>query len=338
MNTHNATVTAGLGFANDTIAVLRRNAFELERAKNGDTLKSSPKFAYNNISTIAGQTLAMQILSSLSATTIGVGTPLTLMFGSHEPMLAFFTLLGLYSTDNLLSGPFSTLPNPGSAMIFELIGSDPGDPDAMPSSQEFMLRFTYRANADVGEPFSAYPLTSMGFDSQMIPFASFLGQLQAFTQDSVQWCASCRAIFASWCSTSADASPSDPSSTSKSSSVSAPVAGVIGAVVTLAVTGLAGMALYMLGFCTFGRRTKPSVRSGSPGGFKGSDKRASDVDVTVTDRGMRHERIGSWELGDGPGESPMGTADIATNNLGRNLDDDEISLTGVQPVKIHETV
>lgn len=338
MNTHNATVTAGLGFANDTIAVLRANAFELERTKNGDILKDNPKFTYNNVSTIAGQTLAMQIASSLSATSIGVGTPLTLMFGSYEPMLAFFSLIGLYSTDNLLSGPFSTLPNPGSAMIFELIGSNPGDVNAMPSPQDFMLRFTYRANADVGEPFSAYPLTSMGFNSQMIPYTSFLGQLQNFTQDSVQWCTTCRAIFAPWCSTSADASPSDPSSTSESSSLNATTGGLIGSMVTLAVALLAIIALKWLGFITFLRRSKPSVRSGSPGGFKGSDKRAGDADVTVTDRGVQHERVGSWELRGGSGESPVASADIATTGPSRNWDDDEISLTGVQPVRIHETV
>lgn len=337
MNTHNATVTAGLGFANETIDILRANAFELERTKNGDVLKDAPTFNYNNVSTIAGQTLAMVIASSLSATSIGVGTPLTLMFGSHEPMLAFFSLIGLYTEDNLLSGPFSTLPNPGSAMIFELVGSNPGDVDAMPSPQDFMLRFSYRANADLGEPFSAYPLTSMGFESQMIPYASFLAQLQNFTQDSVQWCATCRAVFAPWCNTGADESPSDPPSTSKGCPLSPALGGLIGAMVTLAVALLAIGVLNWFGFVTFSRRSKPGVRSGSPGGFRGSDKRAGDADVTVTDRGVQHERVGSWELRDGPGESPIEPAEIGTTNLSR-LDDDEISLTGVQPVKIHETV
>ncbi|KAM0261944.1 hypothetical protein ACHAQJ_001948 [Trichoderma viride] len=345
MNTHNKTVSAGLEFANDTIAVLRANAFELERAKNGDSLSNNSKFPYNNISTIAGQTLAMQIASSLSAATQGTGSKLTLLFGSYEPMLAFFSLMGLYSTDNLLSGPFSTLPNPGSAMIFELIGQDSGDVSAMPSPQEFMLRFTYRANADVGEPFSVYPLFSSGFDDQTMPYTSFLGQLQKFAQDSLQWCSTCRAIFAPWCNTSATASPSDPPSEYETPSVSPPVAGVIGAMVTLAVTGLAALALYMFGVCTFGRRVKSSLRSGSPGGFKGAGKKASDVDVTVTKRGMEHERIGSWELGDAPGESPVGSAGIVTTNLGRDAsnpqhldDEDDISITEAQPVKIREAV
>lgn len=338
MNTHNATVTAGLAFANETIDILRANAFEWERTQNGDILEDNPTFAYNNVSTIAGQTLAMQIASSLSATSIGVGTPLTLMFGSHEPMLAFFSLIGLYTEDNLLSGPFSTLPNPGSAMVFELIGSNPGDVNAMPSPQDFMLRFSYRANADLGEPFSAYPLTSMGFESQLMPYASFLAQLQNFTMDSVQWCATCRAVFAPWCNTVVDESPSDPPSDSASCSLPPALGGLIGAMVTLAVALLAIGVLHWLGFVTFSRRSRPGVRSGSPGGFRGSDKRAGDADVTVTDRGVQHERVGSWELRGGPGESPTEPAGIATTNLSRHLDDDEISLTGVQPVKIHETV
>lgn len=336
MNTHNATVTAGLAFANETIDILRANAFEWERTQNGDILQDNPTFTYNNVSTIAGQTLAMEIASSLSATSIGVGTPLTLMFGSHEPMLAFFSLIGLYTEDNLLSGPFSTLPNPGSAMVFELMGSNPGDVNAMPSPQDFMLRFSYRANADLGEPFSAYPLTSMGFESQMMPYASFLAQVQNFTMDSAQWCTTCRAVFAPWCNTGADESPSgrpsDPPSDSASCSLPPALGGLIGAMVTLAVALLAIGALHWLGFITFSRRSRSGVRSGSPGGFRGSDKRAGDADVTVTDRGVQHERVGSWELRGGSG--------IATANPSRHLDDDddEISLTGVQPVKIHESV
>ncbi|UKZ81947.1 hypothetical protein TrVFT333_009726 [Trichoderma virens FT-333] len=129
MNTHNKSVNSGLGFANTTVGVLKENAFELERAMNGDTLSAAPNWTYNNITTIAGQTLGMQIASSLSGATLGSsGSKLTLMFGSFEPMLAFFSLMGLYSTDNLLSGPFSTLPDPGSAMIIELIGQDSGTP------------------------------------------------------------------------------------------------------------------------------------------------------------------------------------------------------------------
>lgn len=346
MNTHNKTVNAGLGFANNTITVLRANAFELERAKNGDSLRNNTHFSYNNISSIAGQTLAMQIASSLSGATLGSpGSKLTLMFGSFEPMVAFFSLMGLYSRDNLLSGPFSTLPSPGSAMILELIGQDSGDTSAIPTPQEFMVRFTYRANADVDEPFSVYPLPSSSSDSQIIPFTAFLGQLQRFSQDSLQWCSTCRAIFAPWCNTGSTSSSSDSPSTSKNSSVSAPIAGVIGAMVTLAVTGLAALALYIFGVCTFGRRSKSNVRSGSPGGFKGTGKLASDVDVAVSKRGMEHERVGSWELRDGSGEPPTAAAGIVTTSLGRVSpnpqhfdDEDDISIAAAQPVKIRESV
>ncbi|KAL6824430.1 histidine phosphatase superfamily [Trichoderma sp. SZMC 28015] len=345
MNTHNKTVNTGLGFANTTIGVLKKNAFDLERAKNGDSLSAIPNWTYNNITTIAGQTLAMQIASSLSAATLGApGSKLTLMFGSFEPILAFFSLMGLYNTNNLLSGPFSTFPDPGSAMIIELIGQDSGDSAALPYAQEFMVRFTYRANADVGEPFKAYPLSSDSSDSLVIPFTELLGQLQRVSQDSLQWCSTCRALYAPWC-TSESSSSSDSSSTSKSSSVSAPVAGVIGAMVTLAVTGLAALALYFCGVCTFGRRAKSNLRSGSPGGFKGTDKKASDVDVAVTKRGMAHERMGSWELRNGSGQPPTGSAGIATTSPGNDTfdprhfdDEDDMSIMAAQPVKIRESV
>ncbi|KAL6864449.1 histidine phosphatase superfamily [Trichoderma novae-zelandiae] len=340
MNTHNKTVNAGLGFANTTVGVLRANAFELERAMNGDSLSNLPNFTYNNITTIAGQTLGMQIASSLSGATIGADrSKLTLMFGSLEPMMAFFSLMGLYSGSNLLSGPFSTLPEPGSAMIIELLGHDSGDTSAVPAPQEFMVRFTYRANADVGEPFSVYPLSSNSSDSQVMPFTTLLGQLQRFSQDSSQWCSSCRAIFASWCDARSTPSISDPSYPSKKSSLSAPVAGVIGAMVTLAVTGLLALALYFFGVCTFGRGTpKPSVRSVSPGGFKGTGKMASDADVAVTKRGMEHERIGSWELKDGPPTASGAMAAGGGPDLRRSEDEDEIDMATAEPVRIHETV
>ncbi|TFA98741.1 hypothetical protein CCMA1212_009538 [Trichoderma ghanense] len=342
MNTHNKTVNSGLGFANTTVGVLKANAFELERAMNGDSLSGVPNYTYNNITTVAGQTLGMQIASSLSGATIGSdGSKLTLMFGSFEPMMAFFSLMGLYSGSNLLSGPFSTLPEPGSAMIIELLGHHSGDPSALPAPQEFMVRFAYRANADVGEPFSVYPLSSNGSDSRVMPFTTFLGQLQRFSQDSSQWCSSCRAIFASWCDarSTSSVSGSDPSYPSKKSSLSAPVAGVIGAMVTLAVTGLLALALYLFGVCTFRRRTpKPSVRSASPGGFKGSGKMASDADIAVTKRGKEHERTGSWELKDGP---PTASGAVVTGGepyLRRSEDDDEINMVTAEPVRIRETV
>ncbi|KAH6608147.1 hypothetical protein Trco_004460 [Trichoderma cornu-damae] len=342
MNTHNKTVNDGLGFANSTLAVLRANAFELERAKNGDSLSANPKFPYSNISSVSGQTLAMQIASSLSGAALGSGgSKLTLMFGSFEPMLAFFSLMGLYSRDNLLSGPFSTLPNPGSAMIIELIGQDSGDASALPTPQEFMVRFAYRANADVGEPFSVHPLDPSGSGGPAIPYTAFLGQLQRFALDSLNWCSACRAAFAPWCNRGFTKYLSE----SKKPSVSPPVAGVIGAVVTLAVTGLAGFVLYIFGVCTFGRRPESNPRSGPPGGFKGAGKMASDADVAVSKRGTEHERIGSWELGNGRGEPPTGFAGIVTADLGRDApnpqqldDEDDASITEAPPVKIRETV
>ena len=88
------------------------------------------------------------------------------------------------------------------------------------------------------------------------------------------------------------------------------IAGVIGAVVTLAVAGLLFAALMLIGGVRFHRVEK---HKSDLGGFKGSQKLASDRDLTIPKGGavvgasierspdspispVGHERVGSWEL------------------------------------------
>jgi hypothetical protein len=66
--------------------------------------------------------------------------------------------------------------------------------------------------------------------------------------------------------------------------------------------------------------------------------------VVVTNQGIHHERVGSWELRS-PNELPPQTSGIVTKDLGsplqrRSLEDsdDDISVMNAAPVKARESV
>lgn len=131
-----------------------------------------------------------------------------------------------------------------------------------------------------------------------------------------QWCATCSAPSLFCTGVDSDviivANPKS-SAGGKSNGPSPAVAGVIGAVVTLAVAGLLFALAMLLGGVRFHRVQRRS--KSELGGFKGSNKLASDADVATfakggalpagivsfgatnnTDPRTRHERVGSWEL------------------------------------------
>ncbi|KAK5997801.1 hypothetical protein PT974_00163 [Cladobotryum mycophilum] len=331
--THNQTVFNGLFTPNDTLAELRSNAFELELATNGHNNTNTDNASL--LPSIAGTTLARKVIDAFitSVKVAGSSDKLTLIFGSYESMLALLSLSGLYTRDNLLSGPFSTLPQPGAAMVFELISDSANDATSMPSAENLSIRFTYRATADDDdEPFTTYSLFASGFDGQTIPYTGFLTAMQKFTRDSSQWCDMCHSTTAPWCS-------------SRKKSVTTPVAGAIGAILTIFVIGIGSLLLYGIGACHFGASEGSSERNNHPGGFKGAEKMASDTDLAVTKGGSQHERVGSWELSDGNNKPSTGSIGIVTEELGRDtlrmprsLDEDGISLNGATPVKVHEGV
>lgn len=95
------------------------------------------------------------------------------------------------------------------------------------------------------------------------------------------------------------------------------VSGVIGALVALAIAVLACVALALLGFRLQRSDEKPKAprsdlgvlrTSTGNGGFKGAEKLASDTDLRLKGSAgatvVRHERVGSWELKDGPRSPP----------------------------------
>ena len=120
-----------------------------------------------------------------------------------------------------------------------------------------------------------------------------------------------------WCNTCISNSIFCPAFTNTNSNISRSssshhglhpaIAGVIGAVVAIVVVGLVLAAVMLLAGCRLQRNS--AKRRSELGGFKGAEKLASDMDLTipkgnaaavVVDTGAAptrgHERVGSWEL------------------------------------------
>ncbi|KAH9885915.1 histidine phosphatase superfamily [Xylariomycetidae sp. FL2044] len=404
---HNATARAVLGV--DALERLRALADSQQFALNGN-LTASGLEPGDMIRAVAGRTLAARVVAQMSAllASSSGGNPerLTLMFGSFEPMMSFFSLAGLARDDSTTADTFRPIPEPGAAMIFELFSEEEEeeemtndnnnnttttDQSTIPTPDQLWVRFLYRAGTDTNTdtdtdtngsttaaaappPLREYPLFGRGNSQTRMPWSDFRAEMGLFSiRDVAGWCRTCGSVtlFCGAVNQNTDGSfPSTSSSTSSSSSssssgahtaVSPAVAGVIGAATTLAVLLLAGAGAWALGGLRISRQPRSSVsgsrlpgggRRGrhrvSLGGFKGAEKMASDRDLTlVGGSGARHERIGSWELGGGPGPSPAAMAADSSPPLEASVgrrggdgvgDGDGDSVTGRTPVKPAETV
>jgi len=320
-------------------------------------LASEQQWAYNApsseayINSIAGQTFASKVVQQLARNiaSAGVSDKLTLMFGSYEPFLSFFAL------SNLSTGPsaslFNSLPQHGSAMALELF-SNPTNPsgqnlsEPFPSTDKLFVRFMFRNGTDEQAPMIEYPLFSRGNSEDDMSWTDFVDGMSGFALNTIEdWCTSCDAVtlFCEAIELNASNSTDEDttSSTGHRNDLSPAIAGVVGATVTLAVGIMAGIILCLLGFRIDYRERKPRAnagdlgvlrRSGSGnGGFKGAEKLASDTDLAmkggVGASVIRHERVGSWELNEGPktgGKHSSLDKEIGTEratNYGRNSED-----------------
>ncbi|XXG96358.1 hypothetical protein Hte_002640 [Hypoxylon texense] len=305
------------------------------------------------IRAISGRMLAAKVVAQLSQHISSAGTEdkMTLMFGSFEPFLAFFALSDLANSEP--SGLFQTIPQPGSAMVFELFSTG-GDDPSFPRQGDLWVRFLFRNGTDADAPMTEYPLFGRGNSETRMRWADFVDEIDKFSiREASQWCDMCSSVtlFCSALSHSSGSSSGSPSSgsdgTNSDVSLSPAVAGVIGAIITLGVICLAGATAFVFGGIRIRRKgpTDAARRHGSLGGFKGAEKMEPDRDVSVAKNGARHERVGSWELG-GPGgvtvPPPAATESNAGTTFGASIrhhdDDDKDSFTGLVPVRPAEQV
>ncbi|MCJ1224827.1 hypothetical protein MMC12_001473 [Toensbergia leucococca] len=302
--THNQTIRDHLSFADLTQA--RILADQWEYAVNGN-VSASGSFPGDRIRTIAGQTMAAEVLGSLiyNFETGGEQDKLNLFFGSFEPMVSFAALAQLPQANS----DFYGLPDFGSSMVFEMFSIISNNSEVYPDTQDLSVRFLFRNGTNSSSDLTAYPLFGRSASEAVMSLEDFAQGMKSILLGSIgDWC--------NVCLSSAVFCPSYTNSTSSSGSVneteSSPaisygirpaVAGVIGAIVALAVVGLVLAAAMLVGGIRF-YRSKAKRRS-ELGGFKGGEKLASDPDLTLgksgfgaTVVGKEHQRIGSWELGE----------------------------------------
>ena len=352
MFTHNQTVNKGLLDGPHIISELAGYAFLLEKAKNSQ-VDSNVDNPLNTLYTIAGRTLAGSVAQALIANlgNNAESRKLTLIFGSYEPMLSFFSIANLWSNRDTRSGLYSTLPSPGTAMIFELIGENTG-PGTFPEADDLSIRFYYRASADSGDSFELESLFDSGFDGNSLPYSAFIREMQEAGRTADEWCSICKPTGGNqWCSASGKSYNGTDGATSNNGNISSALAGVIGAVSTVALLGLIFLGL----FTVFGFRLRRDSSVGgivASNGFRKAEKMPGDRDVVVSKGGAGEERIGSWEMRDTSGESkgPIahdgdggrsfsnGPSVIITYPRRQRDDVDDDSITNVAPTRVHEGV
>lgn len=300
---------------------------------------------------IAGQTLAASILQAFNANidSSGVHQKMTLLFGDADPAVALASLLGLASEQHT---NFYSRPVQGASLVFELYSLETVDASSVkyPSQENLYVRFLLHNGTDSSTEFTPFPLFGYGPSRTYMTYSEFKSELEAFAVRSLRdWCLRCNSdsIFCTGVYKHGNPKPE------QKKGMAPAVAGVIGAVVTLVVIAiLTAIGFLLCGFC------KRGVRKPSLGGFKGDSKLASDTDLsfrnpiwgaskpatTEQDDGppeggivvRGHERLGSWEMGQGGKE--IGDAGASPTNRSGLVDLDDTIPCGLQPVKIRETV
>lgn len=262
----------------------------------------------DNIRAVSGRTFAGKVVSLLQQS-IGSGgdsPKLSIIFGGFPPFLAFFSLSGLADSSN----EFKSLPQDGSVMAFELF-SNTADNDTFPDVSDLWVRFLFRNGSDPEDELLSYPLFKNPLSQIEMTWTDFETRMNAISLNTIgDWCNTCSSLnmfcpsFTDNTSPSTDPSTGGSSSSSSKKQLAAPVAGVIGAAVTLGVLVLALSAAVLCFGIRFHKQDRN--RQSSLGGFKGAEKLASDTDLTIGAAGkagagasiVRHERVGSWELGE----------------------------------------
>uniref|UniRef100_L2GF13 Histidine acid n=1 Tax=Colletotrichum fructicola (strain Nara gc5) TaxID=1213859 RepID=L2GF13_COLFN len=286
------------------------------------------------IRTVAGMSFAKQVVDALKANGNfgGYSRKLTLLFSSQEPFLSFFSLAQLQQGNTSLSSPFW----------------NPGRPDSYPKDSNLYVRFLYRKNADPGTAFEEYALFGSPAAEPRVTFSYFKQEMLKFGVDVATWCSMC-ASSQPFCSVRSTEAPTI-GATIRAVVRKPYVAGIIGGAIVLAVLGLVVAAFVLAGF-RIRRMGKEDNKDGhqpaaSLGGFKAAEKMASDPDLSVSKRGVPHERHGSWELREGrdvvTGVHGAGISvdksSSASSVHSKDLDDDGASVMGASPVTPRESV
>jgi hypothetical protein len=225
------------------------------------------------------------------------------------------------------------------AVVFELF-SEGTDTTTFPSVNDLWVRFLYRNSTDPDTSLLEYSLFGLGNSETRIKYLEFRTNVRKFSASILTWCSACNSKY-SFCAGQLDSNGTSGSSSSGDSHKNDPspaVAGVIGAFMAIAVIGLTACTLAVFGGYRVSRN--PPGRKSSLGGFKGAEKMASDRDLPVAKSGVRHERVGSWELappGKQVAEPPQIDATVIATHV-RDHDDGDSIFSGSKPVVPREVI
>lgn len=327
--THNSTVFNQLSPEN--LGTLQELAAQQQFQANGG----------DGIASVAGQTLAAKILQQFNSivASSGVADKLTVLFGSYEPLISFFSLSNL--TTGASRETLTNVPAHGSVMVFELFSpagtGNASYPGPFPLTKDLWVRFLFRNGTDDTEPLLPYALFNRGNSETDMPWSDFVQGMGNFAMYEVpEWCDACQTsnLFCEGIESDPATSNSTASSGKQGKSKMSPaIGGVIGAIVTLGVVILIGAVLLLFGFRLNYHEKRGDLtgaaggvgilkRNQSGGGFKGAEKLASDTDLRLKGGAggagatvIRHERVGSWELGDSP-VSPISAPNSLDKEIG----------------------
>lgn len=298
-NTHNSTINKTV--SGTDLARVRGLADQWLQAVHGNTSEAF------SIETIAGQTLAAEIIRLLTANIESKGDAgkLSLLFGSFQPMISFAALTQLPKTNTQFYG----MPEDGSSMVFELYSEGLNSSAGYPDISELLVRFLFRNGTDSSSALITYPLFGRS-ETQALSLNEFMILLQNIALSSVgDWCNACQsytifcAAFIGVDFTNNSGSNSFAVPVAAKNSMRPAVAGVIGAIIALVVAGVVFAIAMLVGGVRL-HRSKARRRS-ELGGFKAGEKLGSDQDLPHGPTGVgasvikkNDEMISSWELGE----------------------------------------
>lgn len=305
------------------------------------------------IKSIAGRGMATQILRTFynAIQTKGQTNKLNLWFGDFAPMVSFAALAGLPGNQRDI---FWNVPAFASSFVFELVAMLPNNASGtvFPNSTDLFVKFYYQNGTDPYSQLIQYPLFGNSPSAAMVSYGEFVAAVSKFSLSGVgEWCRTCQkgASQSIFCPAYTN-NNNNLTLNSSRRGLSPAIAGVIGAIVTLAVAAMLFSLVMLIGGIRFhkkeGKRTSPL------GGFKGSQKLASDQDLTLPKGGAGatiittepevhgprgHERVGSWELR----QKEIGAIDASAvrNHRRPSYEDDDIQINPHSPaVRPHEQV
>ena len=189
-----------------------------------------------------------------------------------------------------------------------------------PPQSDLYVRFLFRNGTNETDSLTAFPLFGHSPSTTVLQWYDFVNGMEKFAaKDTEEWCSICASqnnICQQFEVQTPTANPQVTTGTS-SKGLSPAVSGAIGGIAVLALAVLAFVTMAVLGFRLERNDPKPKASrsdlgvlrtSSGKGGYKGAEKLASDTDLRLKGGAgatvVRHERVGSWELNDGPRSPP----------------------------------